>query len=204
MSFSGKLGEIVGCRGPKGHYIRSAAKPSKRAPSPLQLIIQKKMALAAGLLSPARKILDETFTRKEKRYSSGYGAAMSHLLQTGFTGEFPDLIIDYSKVLLSSGNLPRTRPEITALANLSLLLKWEPSDHRDFNGWNTAALIIYSQDRNDYVLLRSQAQRRDGLATVKIPESFLNQTLHFYFFFEDIYSKKASCSQYLGSYLFNH
>ncbi|WP_207531799.1 DUF6266 family protein [Desertivirga arenae] len=199
MSFSGRIGDIIGCVGSKRKYIRSVPrKKTQQEFSALQLASHRKLAMASALISPIRSLLEKTMTRRSKTHSTGYGAAISHLLQSGFKGEYPDLEINYAQLMVSSGNLARTRATLELHEQSNILLKWDLDCTSIDAIKEQAALLIYNQDRNEYAMKWNIANRLTTQATVPLPEHFKNQRLHYYFFFHNSEFKKASATHYLG------
>lgn len=199
LSFSGKLGDIVGCSGSKRSYIRSLPKKKQQEFSALQLASQKKMAMATSILSPLRQLLEQSITRLDKRCSSGYGTAISQLLQHGFKGEFPNLEINYAQLMISTGSLSRTRASLLLENDQQVYITWDNDlPANDPGHSDLAALLIYSESKNEFSLKKGKTLRSEGQLNVWLPDNFRNQRLHYYLFFHTKDFKKASATHYLG------
>ena len=62
------------------------------------------MALAIQFLSPVSELVNIGFA-SEAIKASGFNIATSKFISNVITGTYPNLGVDYSKVLISSGNL---------------------------------------------------------------------------------------------------
>src|SRR5262245_6324494 len=102
--FSGKIGPVVGASWKGKHYIRSRPAPRTKPFSQAQLEHQAKFSLAADFLLSMRSVLAIGFPEKASQMS-GYNAALKQVFSRAITGQYPDLRIDYSQVLISDGDL---------------------------------------------------------------------------------------------------
>lgn len=103
-SFSGKIGTVVGSTWNGIDYMRSLPRRSKRAPTEGQKAQRMKLALAINFLSPVSELVNTGF-RNEAVKKSGFNVATSNFINEAIIGVYPEFLVDYSKVLISSGNL---------------------------------------------------------------------------------------------------
>lgn len=103
--FSGKVGNVSGANWNGINVIRSL--PGKRAKSTNQVILaqQARFKMAVAFVQAFGDLWTLTYSLRTVRMSSK-NRALSHLLNNAVVGNYPDISIDFSKVLISSGNLP--------------------------------------------------------------------------------------------------
>jgi hypothetical protein len=103
--FSGAVGTVVGSSWRGIDYMRShASYPKGRTYSLAQLDQQRKFGLVNSFTKTLTDLLRTTYKLYAKR-QSGVNSATSYLLQKAIAGSSPHFELDYSKVLISRGNL---------------------------------------------------------------------------------------------------
>ena len=100
-AFSGKVGSVIGSSWRSVDYLRGLPKKSSKASTEPQLAQRTRFALAARYLSPIKDILNIGFKDKQLNKITGYNAAVKIFLNQAVTGDYPDFVIDFSKVVLS-------------------------------------------------------------------------------------------------------
>ncbi len=116
---------------------------------------------------------------------SPLNAAVSHALQHAITGEHPDVRVDFSKVMLSHGELAGVENlQAVAVAPASLHLQW--TDNSDEPGARAGDRLMVSL--LDAEELRSSvhyavATRSDAETTLKVPLGWAGRSVHVYAFF---------------------
>ena len=103
--FSGLVGTVVGSHWKGIDYMRS--KPTKRSAasySQAQLDQQLKFGVTTHFLQSLGGLPEQTFHRYAVQKTSR-NSALSYLLKHAITGSSPDFTLDYSKVLISRGDI---------------------------------------------------------------------------------------------------
>src|SRR5690606_10197889 len=146
LSFSGVLGDVVGCNGPSGFYIRSRPKRSGKAPSPKQQDARSRLATVMRFLKPLKEIIYMGFAQAHPSRSktTAMNAAASHMLNYAVEGEFPDITINPAAVRLSRGSLAPLPDIAYEQVGSSVAITWSPlmprfSGHSD----DTVMAICY-------------------------------------------------------------
>ncbi len=103
--FSGKVGNIVGGRWKGIDYMRSLGSRRTTAPTEKQKEQQMKFALIARFQQPLANLLAKSF-RIYAIKMTGMNSAMGYNLKHAVIGAYPDFLIDYSKILVSRGDMP--------------------------------------------------------------------------------------------------
>ncbi len=103
--FSGKVGTVIGGSWKGIQYMRSFAARRKKGSTRKQHEQQLKFGLITKFQQPLNSLLLLSF----KSYAvkmTGANSALGYNIRNVITGVYPDYAIDYSKVLVSRGDLP--------------------------------------------------------------------------------------------------
>ena len=199
-SFSGKVGTVVGSSWNGIDYMRSLPRPSSKAPTDLQLIQRVKLALATGFLRPVSALVNIGYKSLAVK-QTGFNVATSQVIADAFTGIYPDLEIDYSKVLISKGNLTGAWNAVAAsTAANTLNMSWT-----DNSGSGTgkpddkAVLLAYNAEQNQYVYTIDGGSRSSGADSLLLPVNFSGDTVHIWIAFIAADKKTISTSIYAGT-----
>jgi hypothetical protein len=121
---SGKVGSVVGGTWKGIDYVRSKQGSRSGPPSPAQLEQQEKFKLVTRFISSLGGLLMFTF----KNYAhemTGANSAMSYTIKNAVVGNYPNYELDYSRVLVSRGDLPNVgNPLATAEAGSKVKFVW--------------------------------------------------------------------------------
>lgn len=196
--FSGKAGSVVGSNWKDINYIKGLPKKSNKAPSQAQLEQQARFALVIKTLQPVTKLLNEGFKNGKTARATGYNLALQHLINNAITGTYPNFAIDYSKMVISKGNLIAPSNPQLAIDAGTLGISWSPilSKYGAFLTDELTALI-YNPAKNIY-LPAEGATRGEGSLEFELPTEFAGDTLHVYLFFTSIEGNRHSNSTYAG------
>lgn len=200
FAFSGRLGDLVGCKGPNGFYLRSRPRKSRKPPTAKQLEVRARLALVMRFLKPLKEIIYEGFSNKQLNIGkmSSMNAASSHLLNQGLEGSYPDMAINPAAVRLSRGNL-------VGLANVQLHpypdridMTWLATATH-YNGYSDdwVRLVCYNPAERSVVV--NEAIRSEGALTVDVSEEPPGSELLLYCYVADRDGKQFSTSQFLGT-----
>jgi hypothetical protein len=148
--FSGKIGKVVGSKWRGVSYMRAQSKKCTGALSEAQLEQQAKFALAGTFSQSMNDLLTLGFKDQAiKMTGKNYGQSL--ILKEAITGTYPNFQIDYSKVLLSQGKLPRIKKPVTAPeANGILRFTWTNDAGTKLAKANDQAILIaYCPEENE-------------------------------------------------------
>jgi hypothetical protein len=170
-AFTGKVGNLVGCKWKDTYYIRMRPASVKHPNTTAQLAQRMRFTSTQSFLQPMKEFLRLGFGAYTND-KSAYNAAMSYNMKNAIAGEFPDIAIDPSKVLVSMGKLPNS--------SWATVLKLHPQ-HLEFS-WDTHIndTTANANDRVIAVLNRTDckeasyrldiAARRDGKVSIPANE----------------------------------
>ncbi|MFC3198239.1 DUF6266 family protein [Parapedobacter deserti] len=199
LTFSGAAGDVVGCKGPHGFYIRSRPRKPRTTPTAKQLEVRARLALVMGFLKPLKAIIYPGFSVRytAKTKVSAMNAAASHALNHAITGEYPDLDIDPAMVRLSRGmlvGLPRAEAK---LSGTSVAATWS-AEMPQFNGHadDCATIVVYNPAEK--TVMAGEAKREVGIVSVDVSDEPPGSELLVYACVADRDRKQFSNSQFLG------
>ena len=196
----GKVGNLVYYIRNGVPCVRAVAKPSSIPPTPAQLAQRWRMKLATQFLAPLAPVLDDTIKVHSRKKLTGMNWATQKLLQDAVAGEYPDLHIQPSKVLVSLGALAPLRNPLLALGEDRLLtLQWEPISSYFVDSNDQAFLLVYNQTSKQVYLSHGTASRGDGRLTLAATPEILKGMAHCYGFVLDRSRRSASNSVFVGT-----
>ncbi|SEL09645.1 DUF6266 family protein [Parapedobacter koreensis] len=199
FTFSGRLGDMVGCMGPSGFYVRSRPRKSTKPPTIRQLETRARMALVAKFLNPIRELISLGFASQQDRRSKAgaFGRATAHALRKAVAGTYPDLSIDPGEVLLSRGGLAGLGKPALAVAEPSLTVTWVPyTDRMRAFADDTVYAVAYHADAG--ALATGIATRGSGTVNIDISGERAGSELLVYVCVAERDHREFSNSQFLG------
>jgi len=177
--------------------MRSKSKKRTGSQSEDQLKQQARFAIAGKFTQSMNDLLTLGF-RDQAVKMTGKNYAQSIILRDAITGTYPDFQIDYSKVPLSQGKLPRAKmPVVTAEANGVIKFTWTNDAGRKLSKANDqAVLIAYCPDENEAEYAFGPA-REAATGTLDVSE-FSGKKVHTWISFLSANGKLIANSVYCG------
>ncbi|WEK20501.1 MAG: DUF6266 family protein [Candidatus Pedobacter colombiensis] len=197
-AFTGKLGNLVSYNLKGIKVIRHIGKTSK-APTLAQLVIRQKMATVINFLRPCLAFINIGFEIEVLGSNKNqHNAAVSYNTKHATQGEYPNISLDYSKVLVSKGVLePVLKPQ-AALTGTKLSITWEVDPDMNWGIINDRSiLIIYCQELDCAIYELIGTRRSTGRNEIELPTNYLGKNLHIYIAFTASDRKSISNSVYI-------
>lgn len=135
---SGKLGRTILYQANGKSYIRLMPSKYTDLKSPAQLAQRERVKLINSFIKPFAPVIKVTFP-KEKPGRTAYQEAVSYNLLHALAGEYPDMYVDHSKVLLSKGPLPLPESYSMAAHPEGLLITWQ--NYPGVHDWDTLVIM---------------------------------------------------------------
>ena len=193
---SGTVGTVVGANWKGINYIRSKA-AGKRSSSVEQLDQQLKFSIAVNFVSTMTELLKLTFKNYAVKQTES-NAALSYTLLNAITGKSPDYEIDFTKTLVSHGNLPNATAPAATVTNKAIHFTWtDNSGSGSAAATDKAVLVVYSSNFNQTIFSITTAVRSDGAAIFDV-SNFSGYNAEVWIAFLSADGKDASNSIYLG------
>lgn len=199
-AFSGKLGSMIGSSWRSINYLKGLSKKSSKPVTEAQLAQRSKFALAPLYLSPIKDILNIGFKDKQLNKITGYNAAVKVFLSQAVGGNYPDYVIDFSKVVLSKGSLSVFHGLTANLQGGDLVLNWQsiPNRYSSFID-DMLTVVLFNETKNLYLVFE-EAQRGALNYTAAIGDNFTGDVFHSWAFAVNRDATAVSGSQYLGTF----
>lgn len=203
---SGKIGNIVACNWKGIPYLRSRPTKVNHPNTEKQLAHRMRLSLIMKFFSYFKVFLSYSFSP----YAIGktaFNAAVSENMKTALVGDYPDINIDYSKVVLSKGELPSIKnSSVEKMGDNSIKFLWTRIDNYEKGYDNDRAIIlVYNSDNKSIIFKTNMGKRADCETSIEIPNEYKNCCLHCYIMFVNIdfilgkiSPKNISYSSYCG------
>ncbi|MEX0686948.1 MAG: DUF6266 family protein [Balneolales bacterium] len=198
---SGSVNNVVFSSRNGKPYIRSKPDKVSNPQTPAQQANRMKLGLLSGMLARFKPFIRVGFIDLPPGKSSrdvAYSANSKHV----FTGEYPDIAIDYTRAMVSGGPLAPATDAVLSLNGQTLTFTWNPQPSTDmkFNNQDIAMVLLYhaSSDTVDYSL--RAAERRTGQCEMEISPEMASfpDSLHAWISFISSDGKRVSDSVHLG------
>jgi len=199
LAFSGALGDVVGCNGPTGFYIRSRPQRSEKAPSPKQRDARSRLGAVMRFLKPLKEVIYMGFAHAHPSRSrtTAMNAAASHMLNYAVEGSYPDITINPAAVRLSRGTLAGLPNAAYVQVGTAVTVTWDPLLPR-FSGNADDRVMAVCYNLQERSVMVVEALRSDAMATIDLFEMPPNTTSLMYVLVADRDKNQFSNSQFLG------
>jgi hypothetical protein len=194
--FSGKVGNIVGYHYKSQFCIRKMPVRSSKPPTAAQLAQRAKFGLSIRFLTGLRPLLSELPDRGKKQISA-FNSCLASILKSAVKGTYPDFLIDYASVRLTSGSLFSGCRHSVVADQTRLIFSWCPGVY-NCRLEGRAVLLAYNPAKGQWIYHLSGAASEDRMAELYLPCNFKGDTVETYLFFVSDGCRAASGSVYTG------
>lgn len=184
--FSGKVGNIVGSSW-KGKGVMRILPASVSNPrTGKQLNQRSKFGMAIKLVHANGALVKSGF-RPWANGMSAHNAAMSYNLAHAFTGEHPNVSIDFSRVLISRGDLaPVSNLTAVSTTPAYITLNWaDNSAAQNARATDRLMASLYDSESGTAAIYPFAASRADGTAELASPAGWTGRSVQVLAFFID-------------------
>lgn len=194
-AFNGKVGQVVGANWRGMDVLRSLPKKSKKAATEAQQIVREKFKLVMQFLSPIKTNFD-TYFGKPMRFKSRFNLAVSYHIQEAITGSLGNFEIDYSKVLMTKG-------ELLGVGNLVCTPSSNQAMDLSFDGMNGQGngkdddrvyYVACNIDKKVYQMGLLPDTRISGSATIQLPATWMGDEVAIFVTMVDANNRQCSTS----------
>lgn len=198
--FNGRVGNLVGYILNGKSIVRTIGKSNKPLTSARKANCEQ-MTVVNDFLKANLDFIRSGF----KLITAGtdknfYNAAVSYNKKQALQGSYPNISMDYTKALLSMGNLlTAAKTEISSHED-GIEFKWEvPADLPQERRNDRAMLLIYFPDAGTSSYMLSGARRHEGREVVYIPKNHTKSRIEAYISFMNEDGTEISDSVHAGS-----
>lgn len=183
-SYSGKIGNLSFYKINEQNVVRTIGKNTAPA-SIAQLKNRQQMTVATAFVQSVLGFINTGFhTEAQKQKRIAFNIAVSYHKKYALMGAYPDIEIDFSKVMLSQGDLlPAQLPQVTVVPE-GLLFSWftDPLNPEQ-SDLDQVMLMAYFPASKVAVFVLAGAARAEGNAILGIPSAMQSDTAETYISF---------------------
>lgn len=202
---SGKIGNVVGSSWKGIDYLRTLPASYSDAKTEVQINNRSKFLTVVRFLQPLTEVIRIGFKAMAVK-KSAFNAATSYTYHNAATGEYPDVSIDFSKVMMSKGSLRGAENANASSASAGkLTVSWDDNSGLSSASSNDAAMIVvYHPDLGDAFYNLNAATRGDTTIELDLPQAYSGSEVQVYLSFLAVEgsgssTKSISDSSYLGA-----
>lgn len=168
--FTGRIGQLVGYMRRGQLVARARPHPSNKPATLKQLSSRKQFSMAMQFVSPIKDFVSYSFHPETKGTPKiPQNAATSYFRTLAIQGEYPDYWIDFSKVMMSKGDLPVPVNASVALSGNLLTFKWDGVPQRgNTRNEDQVMLLAYLPDTRNAAFVVGGPGRSAGEAVLEI------------------------------------
>lgn len=201
MGFSGNVGNLTYSQQADGTTtVKEKSKPSSKPATDLQLASRQKTKLCAAFLKTINGFIEIGFRLEGKlKGMNSYNAAASYLRKNSFIGDYPDLGIDYSKIMVTKGEMESPKNAEVIKSEFGFSFKWDTySEDRGVYYTDQIMLLAYFPELRKAAYVTAGAQRRRGAEMLTLGGINRGHVAEVYVAFIEDNHKSISNSVYLG------
>ena len=198
--FHGRIGNLVGYT-LKGKYVIRKIGRSSKPLTPGRKANCQKMTLVNEILSPSLPAIQVGYrlvvagTDKNE-----YNEAVSYNKKNALQGTYPNLSLDYSKVLLSMGTLPTPIHPTISQTDDKITFNWEVTLDQSYQyATDRAMLVVYFPDLKICRCDLIGSRRIEGTHTLSIEPDHVNERMEAYISFVKDNGRAVSDSVHAGA-----
>jgi hypothetical protein len=197
--FTGTVGTVVGGYWRGIEYMRSRSNRRNFTSSQKQKEQQLKFGLLITFQQSFNSMLNRTFDSFAVKMT-GANSALSYNLRNAVGGTYPEYTVNYSKFLMSRGNLPNAlNPAATAGANRMVNFTWtDNSGSATALASDQAHVVLYCEAMRQSVISATASIRSEEATAIDV-SAFAGQTVETWLFFISENDTSVATSIHTGS-----
>jgi len=181
-------------------YVREALQVKKN-PKPrsiAQIANEQKMTFVNTLLIPFHPYVAVGFKNLAIR-KTALSAAYSYTYHKAVVGVHPDLSVDYSKILISTGDLPALKsPQIELISIGQLQINWEVDNNPRSSYDDQLMLMVYCPELHSSDGFIGGIKRSAKTIVFTLEPRMVGKVLEVYVGITSVNRKKIADSVYMG------
>jgi hypothetical protein len=195
----GKVGNLVTYRLLNKDVTRMVGENNK-APSAKQLANRQQMAVVIQFLKPIVDFINVGFMVEATNADMyAHNMAVSYNKQHALAGVYPDVSIDYSKVLVAQGSLSVAVDPVVSVVPDGLRFGWATGSWMDFTERRHMAMMMaYFPELGRAAYSMNGATRYEGTDVLFLSDDLKSAYMETYLSFVAVGSNEVANSVYLG------
>lgn len=196
----GKISNTVGVKRGNKNFLRvvgTRTKPSSDAQVAQQYRFKETVQMMRRFISVLK------FGFETSNSSSSYFNIAMKMNAQALAGEYPNLIWDYSQIVLSTGVQTGLSGSVlmdSTQANV-IDVTWDANATDDIESLISDAVhfVLLSEEKEQIIFKKNAAIRGDLQASILLPQALSGSTIHIWALVIGVTSKQKSTSEYVGS-----
>lgn len=197
--FSGKVGTVIGACWNGIDYMRGLAASITNPRTPAQLEQRAKFSLIITFLRSLTAFLRIGFKSAAQKMSA-FNAAMAYNVKNAITGIYPALAIDYTKIVVSRGNLAGVlNPGLVSNVAGKVDFTWDDNSYEpNAMDDDQIFLVVHEPISGRSATLVGGATRQAGSDSITLPDVFSGFQVECWLGFTNADESEVSDSIYGG------
>lgn len=204
----GKIGNVVGSSWNGIDYLKTLPSHYTDAKTEVQVSNRSKFLRVIRFLQPITEFIRVGFKSQAVK-KTAFNAATAYHYHNAITGEYPDIVMDFTKVMVSRGNLTGAYNAGAASSTpAKIQLSWmDNSGGGSAKSDDVAMVVVYHPQLLESHFTLNAGSRADAGAELTLPQSFSGGKVEVYLGFMALDAlgsqamKSVSNSAYVGSVL---
>ena len=134
-----------------------------------------KFALSSKALVPFNPIFKETIG-----ITNGISTARSYAFKNVIVGEYPNLSVDYEKLMFSFGPLEKLHNASATTNDGVVTINWDFQKMYNCHGDDSVNLVVFNKDSDQALHIKDIALRKEKLSNINIQDSWADCELYFW------------------------
>lgn len=174
---------------------------TNKKPTVKQLAVRQKMAVVIEFLKFLGPLIDSGFKAQAiAARKSAHNMATSYNTKNATIGEYPNIVLDYSKAMISQGDLMQPIDPQVELLPGKLRFTWQNEPHLGYaNRKDQIMMLVYFPDSQEASIDIYGAQRSVGEDFLGFDNKMQNARMEVYMAFVSSDRESASDTIYLGT-----
>ena len=170
-------------------------------PSIKQKANYQAMEVTMRLVKPMKEFIRNSFELEARgTVKNPHNLAVSYNKKQALKGEYPNISVDYSKVVLSYGELPGARDFSISKTETGLIVNWNPESYTGgYDGDDILMIQLYFPLMKMGQSLLNASRRDSGQVFIPVSETCIHGPIEAYACFKSADGKQISNSIYLGN-----
>jgi len=198
-AFTGRLGNTVSYE-LNGQIIIRTIGINNKPPTPKQKTNRMKMKVINELVQNTYLAMHAGFTAASVGTVYNYAnLAIKHNNPNALKGVYPNIEVDFPKVLFSHGNLLQPIDPKVEVVPEGLKFSWDPSTQLTYeSAHDQVSMIAYCPEKKEMFFIKSGQRRHQGSDILPVDKKYLGLTLEVYMSFVADDRLDVSTTTYLG------
>lgn len=199
-AFSGKVGPVVGATWRGKDVMRSLPKKGNRLATEFQQAQRSKFAMTTEFLSGVQPVIKRYFGN-DTGLKTRRNQAMSYLMKEAIVFNDPNYEWDYTKVLISKGDLLGiNNGQVVAGSGQDLTFSWtDNSGQGEAMATDKLVVVVYEPTSKATVYSLNAGSRSSGSATLELPNFLSGLEVQVWATFVSSNDALYATSLYLGA-----